>query len=195
MMSPQSVVKRMLSTTNTCKHKHMFTSLTRSSHSHRLSGSVFAKTKPRHGWTQAVFWGLWRSLFAPFHWDYWRQHTSRRLATYIMLHFLLQFIQAICFLVMDTETSNVSSKHYSPLPAAEIYVCFSTGLKPHLCLCVCPFRAFRATSLSHVCWLCAWESSTRTSPPVTAAVADSPWARSIPPRHRQDRWTAYRQSA
>ncbi|CAL8070428.1 unnamed protein product [Calicophoron daubneyi] len=73
-----------------------------------VRGSVFAKTKPRQGWSQAVFWGFLHAAFAPFYWNYWRRHTSRRLAAYIVFHFLLQFVQAVCFLLIDPEKTRAS---------------------------------------------------------------------------------------
>ncbi|TPP65111.1 Homeodomain transcription factor 2 [Fasciola gigantica] len=70
-----------------------------------VRGSVFSKSKTRHRWVQVVMWGVLRTAFAPLYWDYWREHTSFRMAAYVMFHFLVQFIQAICFLLIDPETS------------------------------------------------------------------------------------------
>ncbi|VDP74681.1 unnamed protein product [Echinostoma caproni] len=70
-----------------------------------VRGSVFSKTKPRHRWVQVFFWGVLRTAFAPLYWDYWREHTSSRMAAYIMFHFFVQFLQAICFLLIDPEKS------------------------------------------------------------------------------------------
>ncbi|CAH8441128.1 unnamed protein product [Schistosoma turkestanicum] len=73
-----------------------------------IRGSVFAKAKPGHGWMSAVRWGLLRVAFAPFYWNYWRSHTSFRVAVYIMIHFFLQFLQVVFFLLTDPRTSNSS---------------------------------------------------------------------------------------
>ncbi|THD24510.1 putative homeodomain transcription factor 2 [Fasciola hepatica] len=70
-----------------------------------VRGSVFSKSKTRHRWIQVVMWGVLRTAFAPLYWDYWREHTSFRMAAYVMFHFLVQLIQAICFLLIDPETS------------------------------------------------------------------------------------------
>ncbi|CAH8470634.1 unnamed protein product [Schistosoma rodhaini] len=73
-----------------------------------IRGSVFAKAKTGHGWMAAVRWGLLRVAFAPFYWNYWRSHTSFRVAVYIMVHFFLQFLQVVFFLLTDPRTSNSS---------------------------------------------------------------------------------------
>ncbi|CAI2724350.1 unnamed protein product [Schistosoma spindalis] len=73
-----------------------------------IRGSVFTKAKTGHGWMAAVRWGLLRVAFAPFYWNYWRSHTSFRIAVYIMVHFFLQFLQAVFFLLTDPRTSNSS---------------------------------------------------------------------------------------
>ncbi|CAH8471028.1 unnamed protein product [Schistosoma haematobium] len=73
-----------------------------------IRGSVFAKAKTGHGWMAAVRWGLLRVAFAPFYWNYWRSHTSFRVAAYIMVHFFLQFLQVVFFLLTDPRTSNSS---------------------------------------------------------------------------------------
>ncbi|CAH8462219.1 unnamed protein product [Heterobilharzia americana] len=73
-----------------------------------IRGSVFAKAKPRHGWMAAVRLGLLRVAFAPFYWNYWRGHTSFCVAVYIMVHFFLQFLQVVFFLLTDPRTSNSS---------------------------------------------------------------------------------------
>nr|CAH8832474.1 unnamed protein product [Trichobilharzia regenti] len=73
-----------------------------------VRGSVFNKGKPRHGWMSAIRLGLLRVAFAPFFWNYWRGHTSFRVAVYIMVHFFLQFLQVVFFLLTDPRTSNSS---------------------------------------------------------------------------------------
>ncbi|KAF7262294.1 hypothetical protein EG68_00471 [Paragonimus skrjabini miyazakii] len=75
-----------------------------------VRGSVFAKTKPRHRWSQVVLLGTLRAAFAPFFWDYWCSHLSFRWAVYLMFHFVLQFIQVICFLLIDPDTSRTSNR-------------------------------------------------------------------------------------
>ncbi|VDQ06776.1 unnamed protein product [Trichobilharzia regenti] len=56
----------------------------------------------------AIRLGLLRVAFAPFFWNYWRGHTSFRVAVYIMVHFFLQFLQVVFFLLTDPRTSNSS---------------------------------------------------------------------------------------
>ncbi|KAH8851752.1 homeodomain transcription factor 2 [Schistosoma japonicum] len=73
-----------------------------------IRGSVFAKAKPGHGWMSALRWGLLRVAFAPFYWNYWRGHTSFRVAVYMMVHFFLQFLQVVFFLMTDPRTSSSS---------------------------------------------------------------------------------------
>ncbi|KAG5454005.1 hypothetical protein CSKR_102079 [Clonorchis sinensis] len=73
-----------------------------------IRGTVFAKNKPRHGWLHALSLGILRAAFAPFYWDYWRKHLSFRWTAYIMLHFILQFVQAVCFLLIDVDKSRGS---------------------------------------------------------------------------------------
>ncbi|KAF8567189.1 hypothetical protein P879_04892 [Paragonimus westermani] len=73
-----------------------------------VRGSVFAKTKPRHRWSQVVLLGAARAAFAPFCWDYWCNHLSFRWAAYLMFHFVLQFVQVVCFLLIDPDTSRSS---------------------------------------------------------------------------------------
>ncbi|OON14593.1 hypothetical protein X801_09612, partial [Opisthorchis viverrini] len=70
--------------------------------------TVFAKNKPRHGWLHALSLGILRAAFAPFYWEYWRKHLSFRWTAYIMLHFILQFVQAVCFLLIDVDKSRGS---------------------------------------------------------------------------------------
>ncbi|KAF5394765.1 hypothetical protein PHET_10299 [Paragonimus heterotremus] len=102
-----------------------------------VRGSVFAKTKPRHRWSQVVLLGTLRAAFAPFCWDYWCSHLSFRWAVYLMFHFVLQFIQVICFLLIDPDASRVSNNVtlFSPI-LVHVYLTFE------LCRYVCADHVF-----------------------------------------------------
>ncbi|VDD83996.1 unnamed protein product [Mesocestoides corti] len=116
-----------------------------------IRGTAFVKAKPKHDWTAVVWRGMKTTAFATIHWDYWRRHTSPRMAAYIIFHFVLQLLQAVCFLLVDPKNAKVTE--------SDVFVPLAMGL----CLGI-----LHAQITSHTPHQYSGTSGVKSVPPQTA---------------------------
>lgn len=75
-----------------------------------IRGTPFKKAKPSSNWATFLRKGICRSIFMPYYFRWWKQHTSTRFASMILLIYLLILVHIAlyCSIADNTVSSTVT---------------------------------------------------------------------------------------